>query len=441
MLLSMIRLLCIFLLGLGLHGAAYAEESNDLSLKAAAIAPVDEVWRAALPKDPEAATEAYMARLTPAAKARSDAYFEGGYWLQLWNLLLGLLIAWLLLGTGLSAKMRDIAERFSRRKPLQTIAYGVLYLLISWVISLPLTIYQGFFREHQYGLATQTFGPWFGEQLISLLVSLLAGGVFLVALYAVIRRAPNTWWVWGSIVTTLLLAFFVMIAPVYIEPLFNAYKPLEAGEIKTSILSMARANGVPANDVFEFDASKQTTRISANVAGLLGTTRIALNDNLLWRTSPPEIKAVMAHELGHYVLNHIYKFMLALGMLTVAGFAFTHWAYQKIAATYGARWQIRNLADLASLPLLAAIISIYFFAATPIVNSLVREQEVEADIFGLNAAREADGFAEVDLKLIEYRKANPGPIEEFIFYDHPAPRKRVYAAMRWKAENTPDNKK
>ncbi len=375
-----------------------------------------------------------MARLSPAAVARANAYFEGGYWLQLWGFLFGMAVAWLMLGTGLSATMRNVAERFSSRKFVQTSLYAVQYLLLTWLISLPLTIYQGFTREHQYGMATQTFGPWFGEQLISLAISLVVGSLFIAAIYALIRRAPNTWWVWGSVVSIAFLVVGILLSPIYIEPLFNQYKSLEEGEIKAAILSMARANGVPANDVFEVDASKQSTRVSANVAGIFGTTRIALNDNLMRRTSPAEIKGVMAHELGHYVLNHVVKFLLAFGLIIVIGFAFTHWAYRRLAK-YQPRWKIRNMADTASLPLLAAIISVYFFMATPVMNTLIREQEVEADIFGLNAAREADGFAEVDLKLTEYRKPDPGPMEEFIFYDHPSPRKRVFTAMRWKAEN------
>jgi STE24 endopeptidase len=407
----------------------------DTSLKAAAIAPVDDAWRAALPKDPVAATEAYMARLSPEARARSDAYFEGGYWLQLWNFLIGMLIAWLLLSKRWSQKMRDFSERFTRFRFVHNMIYAAQYLLASWVISLPLTIYQGFFREHQYGMATQTFGPWFGEQLISLAISLVAISLLLAGIYAFIRRAPNSWWAWGSAVSIVFMIIGMLIGPVYIDPLFNTYKPVPDGPIKESVLSMARANNVPADNVYVFDASRQTTRVSANVSGIFGTAAVRLNDNLLNRTSPPEIKGVMGHELGHYVLNHIYKMLIAFTLIIVVGFLFVKNTFAWAQKRFGANWGIRDVTDAAGMPLFAALFSVYMLAMTPIINTMIRVDEVEADIFGLNTAREGDGFAEVDLKLTEYRKADPSDVEEFIFYDHPSPKKRILAAMRWKAEN------
>jgi STE24 endopeptidase len=401
---------------------------------ASSIIPAGDAWRAQLPRDPEAATQAYLARLSPEAKARSDAYFEGGYWLHAWGFLYGLLIAWLLLNTRLSARMRDFAERLSRRKPLQTALYAVQYIVATWLLTVPLSIYQGFYREHQYGLATQSFAPWFGEQLLGLGVSVLLGSIALAVIYGVIRRAQRTWWLWGSAVGVVLLMLLLLISPVYIDPLFNTYKPLQEGPVKTAILSLARANGVPAGEVYEFDASRQTNRISANVSGFLGTTAIRLNDNLLKRTSPPEIKAVMAHELGHYVLNHIYKMIIMLGLVLVVGFAFVQWAFDRVNARLGQGWGIRGAGDTGGLPLLVALFSVYLFVLTPVVHTIIRSQEVEADLFGLNAAREPDGFAEVALKLSEYRKMDPGPIEEFLFFDHPSGRNRIFAAMRWKSE-------
>ena len=408
---------------------------NAAARAAAVISPVDDAWRAQLPKDPEAATQAYIARLSPQAKARSDAYFEGGYWLQLWGLLYGIGVAWLLLATRVSAGMRDFAERMTRFKPLHIMLYTVAYFLAGWLLALPLTIYQGYFREHQYGLANQTFAPWFGEQMISLAVALGISALVFAAIYRVIRAAPRTWWLWGACLGIVFLVIGILIAPIYIDPLFNIYKPLADGPVKQSILSMARANGVPADNVYQFDASKQSNRISANVSGIFGSAAVRLNDNLLERTSLSEIKGVMGHELGHYVLNHIYKFIVEFGVIIVIGFAFLRWSMAWAIARWGARWDVRGPGDTAGMPLLIALFSVYLFVLTPVTNTIVRVAEEEADIFGLNAAREGDGFAEVDLKLTEYRKADPGPVEEFILYDHPSPRKRIYSAMRWKAEN------
>ena len=183
------------------------------------------------------------------------------------------------------------------------------------------------------------------------------------------------------------------------------------------------------------DASRQTKRISANVSGALGTTRVTLNDNLLNRCTLPEIEAVMGHEMGHYVLNHVYKMLGFLAVMVVLMMAGLRWSLDRLLAGFGARWGILGPGDPAVLPLALALVSAFGFLFTPVMNTLVRTQEIEADVFGLNAARQPDGFAECALKLSEYRKMEPGPIEEFIFYDHPSGATRIRTAMRWKAEN------
>lgn len=385
--------------------------------------------------DVERATQAYLALLSPEERERSDAYFEGGYALLVVSFAYGLAVAWLLLGTRLSARMRRLAERVAGGRNLQVALYAAQYVALTAVLSFPLTVYQGFFREHAYGLATQSFGAWMGDQLKSLVIGVVFGALALVLLYAVIRRFPRTWWLGGAGAGVSLIALGVLIAPVWIAPLFNDYRPLEPGPVRASILSMARANGVPADDVYWFDASRQTTRISANVSGLLGTTRISLNDNLLERTSRPEIEAVMGHELGHYVLSHVWRAVLLLGLVLVVGLVLGRWAFTRLLERHGQRWDVRGPADPAGFPLLVAILSVYFFVMTPVTNSITRVAEAEADIFGLNAARQPDGFARVAMRLSDYRKIDPGPIEEVLFYDHPSGRARVEMAMRWKAEH------
>jgi len=198
---------------------------------------------------------------------------------------------------------------------------------------------------------------------------------------------------------------------------------------------MARANGIPAKDVFQIDASKQTTRMSANVSGFGHTMRITLNDNLLRRGSPEEIQLVMGHEMGHYVLNHVYKFLLFFLIVVVTGFALLRWALDWSLQRWGEKCQIRGTGDTAVLPLVVLLASVFFFVLTPLLNTMIRTQEYEADMYGLNASRQPDGFAQAAIHLGEYRKMEPGPVEEWIFYDHPSGRSRIYAAMRWKAEN------
>jgi STE24 endopeptidase len=385
--------------------------------------------------DADAATEAYMAMIPPAATARSNAYFEGGYWLILWDFLYASVIALLLLNLRWSARMRDLAERVTRFKWLQTALYWGQYILLTTLLGFPIEFYEGYVREHKYGLATQSFGPWMGDELKALGVTLVLGGIAVILLFAIVRKLPRTWWIWGSIASLALMVVMVAISPVYLQPIFNKVTRPNDPKITVPILHMAHANGIPTNDVYQMDASRQTTRMSANVSGFANTMRITINDNLLRRGSPEEVQAVMGHEMGHYVMNHIPKSMIFLLIVIVAFFAFLRWALDWTLARWGTRWQIRGVGDPAVLPLVLLLAGIFFFVLTPVMNTETRTQEKEADMFGLNAARQPDGFAQAAIHLSEYRKMRPSPVEERIFFDHPSGYDRIHSAMVWKGEN------
>ena len=421
--------------GVGL-GAAQQTPANNAANEMPSVTTVPAAAQASPNFNVDAATEAYMATMPASARARSDAYFEGGYWLILWDFLYGAAIALLLLNLRWSARMRDLAERITRFKPLQTFIYWAEYSLLTFVLGAPLAIYEGYVRERQYGLATQTFGPWAWDQTKGLMIGIVLGGLLVMALFGIVRRLPRTWWIWGAVVTMLFFIFTVLIGPVYLQPIFNKITRLNDPKVTQPILSLARANGIAAQYVYEIDASKQTTRMSANVSGFGQTMRITLNDNLLRRGSPEEIQAVMGHEMGHYVLNHIYKdLLLFFPIVTVITFAFLRWSLNWCLARWGEKWQIRGIGDVAIVPLAVLLLSIVGFVTTPIFNTQTRTEEREADMYGLNASRQPDGVAQGAIHLGEYRKMRPGPIEEFIFYDHPSGYNRIHRAMQWKAEN------
>ena len=387
------------------------------------------------PFDVNAAVDAYFAKMPPAQRARSNAYFEGGYWLLFWDFLSTVIVMWILLRVRWSTRMRDLSERLTRFRPLQTALYWFQFIVVTSVLTFPLTVYESYFREHKYGLLNQTFGPWMRDQVVALFVGVILGAILVVPLFGLVRRLGKNWWVWGAVISILFLAFVILISPVYVAPLFNTYTKLQDARIKDPILSMARANGIPATGVYEFDASRQSNRVSANVSGFAGTQRISLNDNLLKRCTLPEIETTMGHEMGHYVLNHGYKGLVMFGVLVVLGFAFLNWFINFMLARWREAWGIRGTTDVAVLPLAVIGLSVYFFLLTPVTNTITRTMEFEADMYGLNAARQPDGEANVDLMLGEYRKLDPGPIEEFVFFDHPSGRTRITAAMRWKAEH------
>jgi len=416
-----------------------AQESPGPGAKPATVMPdVIQVPAAALPSehfDVDAATEAYLAQIPASARTHSDAYFEGGYWLILWDFLYGVAIYTLLLSIGWSAAMRNFAERLTRFKPLQTFLYWTEFLIATTILGAPLAVYEGFYRERQYGLATQTLGPWLGDQLIVLIVNLVLGGILAMVLFGLVRRFPRTWWIWCASVSIVFLILFIMIAPVFLFPLLNKYTVLDNPKITQPILSLARANGIPAQKVYTMDASRQTTRMSANVSGYGQTMRITLNDNLLRRGSLEEIESIMGHEMGHYVLHHIAKDILYFSVVIVIFFAFLHWSLERALARWGERWKIRGIGDSAIVPLVFLIGTLLGFVYTPFFNTHIRTNEHEADMYGLNASRQPDGFAQGAIHLGEYRKMSPSPVEEWIFFDHPSGRNRIHDAMRWKAEN------
>ncbi|MBY0562707.1 MAG: M48 family metallopeptidase [Hyphomonadaceae bacterium] len=398
---------------------------------AIAILGLSAVPAGALPFDPDAATRAWLDTMGADATARSNAYFEGGYWIDLAGTLVSVAVAALILLLGWARGVRAWLERTVKWFPF--VAFGVSFFvnLVSTVLTFPFSYYVGFVREHRYDLSTQTFPEWFNEQLIGAGIGLIVGSIFLAILYLIIRAAKNTWWVWGSAATVVFAGALIFLQPVYIEPLFNTYTPMQEGELKDDILAMAQANGVPAHDVLVYDRSRQTNSISANVAGLFGTTRIALADTLLERGSPEAVRAVMGHEIGHYVLGHIYSLMIMTAGLIIITFAIVHFAFRAI--TKGERWGVRDISDPAGLPVILAIISAVGLLATPIQNNITRFHENQADAFGLNLAREPDGFAEAAVMLSEYRKMEPSALEEWVFYTHPSGWNRVHRAMVWKA--------
>lgn len=387
--------------------------------------------------DVEKASRAYLDLLQGPAREKSDAYFEGGYWLLLWGTLVSMLSDAVLLRFRLTAKARSWAEARGWGITRQTWLTGLFYSIAGVILTLPWSIYTGFIREKQYALMNQSFGAWLGDQAVSLVISLALMPLIIMAIYAAIRRFPRGWWLLGTGIVSAFLLVGVVIAPVFIAPLFNTYTELPQGPVRDRIVAMAKANNVPAEHIYLFDASRQTKRISANVSGLGPTIRISLNDNLLNRTSEAEVAAVMGHELGHYVLNHVWQLVFAMAALIAALLFIASRLAPWLITRYGEKWGVRSVGDPASLPVLGIILAAAGLIAAPVQKSLVRMNESAADAFGLDAAKEPDAFALVAMRLSEYRKIEPGKLEEMLFFDHPSGSTRVHMAMQWKKDHVP----
>ena len=388
--------------------------------------------------DVETATRAWLDTLQGPARAKSDAYFEGGYWLILWGTLVSVLVDGLLLQFGLSARFRNLGERVFKRPAGITWITALCYTLAGWLITLPWSVYRDFVREGQYDLMNQSFAAWFVDTLKAVGIDLVVFPLLAMAVYAVIRRFPRNWWLVATGVVAAFLAFGMLLSPVYIAPLFNKYTELPGGPVRDRIVAMAQAKQIPSEHIYLFDASKQTKRISANVSGIGPTIRISLNDNLLHRSSEAEIAAVMGHEMGHYVLGHVWWSLLFLSLLAAVVLYLVSRIAPGLIARHGARWGVRDIGDPASMPVLGILIAVFSLLTTPLTKTLIRIDESQADAFGLDTAQEPDAFASIAMKLSEYRKIEPGPIEEALFFDHPSGATRVRMSMQWKKDHVPD---
>jgi Zn-dependent protease with chaperone function len=369
-------------------------------------------------------------------QSRPKEYSRGRYALYFADTAWGLLILLILLATGLSARFRDWARHASGHPSAVVFLYFVFFLTFVSVLSLPLDLYGGYFREKRFGFANQTLAGWMGDWGKSFAVSLVFGGLFLIVLYAVMRKLPKTYWLAGSAVAILFVIVSMAVYPVFIAPLFNRFTPLPECPLKEKLLAMAQGEGIPARDVYEVDASRQSAHTNAYVAGLLGTQRIVLYDTILKTDTPAEIETVMAHEMGHYVLHHVWKMIAFLSVLILAAFWLISRLYPVLAVRFAGRWGFREISDVAGLPLLLLLLGAMQFLATPGINAFSRHLEHEADAFSLRVTKDPDDLISAFRKFntIDLSEYDPPPFIEFWLYTHPSLEHRIEFAERWKKE-------
>ncbi len=348
---------------------------------------------------------------------------------------IAILIALIVLATGLSARMRDVAHRVSSRRYVRVLIYLILYSLVSFVIGFPLGWYEGFALEHRFGLSSQSFAGWLGEEGISLVVSILFLGVVpLIALaYGALEKQPKRWWLWLALGTLPVILGAVLIAP-YVDGLYNKFTPLRDQQLKSEIVALAQKAGIPGRNVYEVDKSRQTKKYNAYVNGFGVSQRIVLWDTTLKGMKQDEILFVMGHEMGHYVLHHIWKSVLVLSLLSFALFWLSAGMLTPLVKRFGPRWGFTQLHDIASLPLLAAVLTVVSFVAQPVTNGLSRGTEHEADIFGLEVTHSNDAAARAFIKLGSQNRSDPEPSawRVWMFYTHPPLGDRVRFAMTYR---------
>jgi STE24 endopeptidase len=359
-------------------------------------------------------------------------YSRGNYVLYFVNQGADVLVLLIILMTGFSGRLRKWAERVTQRRWGMILIYSALFIALLAVLDFPLNYYD-FLREKRYGFATQNFTGWCGDQLKDLGVTLVLGSLLILALYAVFKKAPRTWWLWGSGVLIGFTIFTLAISPVFIAPLFNKFEPLHDQALRQRILQMAHQQGIPADEVYQMDASRQSRHSDAYVAGLLGTQRIVLFDTIISNFTHEELEFVMGHEMGHYVLNHIWKGIAFFSALILLGMGLLYKFLGKLMERYHTRFGFSQLADVASVPLLLLLLTLYGLVLDPISNGFSRYQESQADRFGLRVAPhpEAAITAFAKFEKLDLAEADPPAFIEFWLYNHPSVGHRIAMAKTY----------
>lgn len=376
---------------------------------------------AAQPSQPPGAGTASEARAAAAATGepapvpvpepseKALRYHRGNNILWVVDTLWSWLVPAAILFTGLSARMRNLARRIGRRWYFTFVVYFVLFSLLTFVVDLPLAYYQGFVREHAYGLSNQTLAKWSGDAVKSLMVGLVAGALFLWIPYLLLRRSPKRWWLYTSLAAVPVLVLVVFVTPLWIEPLFNEFGPMKDKALEARILALAERAGIEGSRVYEVAKSVDTNTVNAYVTGFMGTKRIVLWDTLLARLEADEVLFVMGHEMGHYVLGHVVRTIVFLSFVTLGTLYAAHRVSRGLLARFGPRFGFDTLSDVASLPLLLLLASLFGFVVTPGVLAYSRWQEHEADRFGLELTQNNRAAAMAFVKLQQENLAVPRP--------------------------------
>lgn len=380
--------------------------------------------------DPQSATAAYIDSIGADALARAAAYTEGSHWLLLWSLLITVAVAWLIIRFRF---LERIDVRLGRRGPnTRAFAVSAVYFMLAGVLSLPWSMYEGWWRETSYGRSSQPFADALGQNLLGLSISALLGGVFFIGVYALVRRAGKRWWVWSGALAVAGISSVLLVAPVVIEPLFNDYKPVPEGTVRTALTDLAQQAGISPRRIFVYDGSRQSNNFTANVSGLGPYARIAISDVALKGASLDEVRAVTAHEIGHYVLGHVWRSVLVFSLIAMVAFFVADRMYSRVAAVLGSR---APLASPTGLPVIMVIVSFLSLLALPVVNAVIRAGETQADRYSLETVELPDALATALVKTAEYRYPRPNAVQEALFYSHPSVERRVRTAMEWKAAN------
>ena len=377
---------------------------------------------------PAVETARYIDGIGAEALARSAAYTAGTHWLILGELLVAVLVTWIFVRTGLLKRISFRLE--GRRWAIRTWLVCTAYFLVSAIISLPWTIFAQWAYEKSFERTSQTLADFLSQTVTDIAISSQISGLFFLGVYLLIRKAGRAWWIWSGGLAAFTVSAILLFAPIIIEPLFNEYRAIPEGPVKTALTQMADEAGIAHDRILMFDGSRQSNNFTANVTGVLGSGRIAISDVALEQASLDEVMAVTGHEIGHYMLGHVWRFVGLFSVLAIFGFYLSNRLFHRVASGFGSEAEID---DPQGLPVLLFLVSLLTILAQPALNGLARSGESEADAYSLRTVNQPDALARALVKTADYRYPRPSILQETLFYTHPSVERRVYAAMVWKA--------
>ena len=337
----------------------------------------------------------------------------------------------LLLRTLASAKMRDVAEK--TRVP--ALVYITLLTVALFVLELPLTLYRSYVVPHQFDLSNQSLPSWLGDQSKALLVDVITSAIVGTLVIIVIRRLRR-WWLVAWLGSIPLIVLAVLITPLVIDPMFNKYEPLRDPVLRRDLLAEAAQAGIEHGRVYQVNKSKQTKTMNAYVTGIGPSARIVMWDTLLQKLDHDEIIAVMGHEMGHYVMKHLWKGIAFYVALSFFVFWIGQALYERGVARWGSRWGVRDARDAAALPWLLVVWLLFTFLISPITSGFSRHIEHQADVFSLDLTHLNEPMASAFVKFAEDSKEDPRPPRfiEWWMYSHPSLGRRIDFVLRYHAD-------
>ncbi len=368
---------------------------------------------------PVAASRVEVPEPTPLALQ----YRRTGDWIWIFNQAWAILLPGTIAFLGFSARLRDLASRAARGRWALTIGlYVVIYSALVFVVDLPIAYYEGFIRQHAYGLSNQSLSKWLHNRLVGISVSTIVSVLLATLAYGLLAKSPRRWWLYLGLASVPLLAIGMLIQPIWIDPLLNTYGPMKNHELERSILDLAGRAGIEGSRVLEVDKSVDTTTINAYVTGVWNTKRIVLWDTLIAKLEPAQVLFVMGHEMGHYVLGHVIRTICLTPLVVIPALFFVDWWGRRLIARHGRGFGFDRLSDVASLPLLMMMIEIASLVLSPAALAYSRAQEHEADRFALELTHDNHAAATGFLKMQTENLGIPRPGIVFTLFraSHPS---------------------